>query len=201
MLFRSLTRRPPATVIGRRVVGEQIDTVMVDDGVGVRLVLDHLASLGHRRIAHVDGGIGAGSDSRRDAFLANARSLGLVPSVVEGDFTEAAGLASIDRLMSIAPRPTAVFAGNDLLAIGVMAGLQDRGLRVPEDVSVVGFDNTFVSALRHVALTSVDQPTRRLGEIAVGLLHERLHSGRVEPRHETIQPTLVRRTTTGPAPA
>jgi DNA-binding LacI/PurR family transcriptional regulator len=198
-VLRSATVRTPAAIIGRRVQGPMLDCVMVDDTVGVRLVLDHLRGLGHRRITHVDGGRGAGADRRRAAFVKAVEAAGLEADVVRGDFTEDAGVHAVELLLQRRRLPTAVFAANDLVALGVIAALEAAGRTVPDDVSVIGYDNTFVAGLRHIALTTIDQPRGEIGSTAVQMVHERLSGERAAPRHVWVAPTLVVRSTTAPA--
>jgi DNA-binding LacI/PurR family transcriptional regulator len=122
----------------------------------------------------------------------------LPPLVVEADFTEASGVAAAHELFGRRRGCTAVFAGNDLMALGALDVIAGRGWSVPGDVSLVGYDNTYVAALQHIALTTVDQHAARLGELAVSLLVERLERGRRHARHEVLSPTLVVRRTTAP---
>lgn len=196
-VIKADTTRTPAAVIGRRVQGPQLDSVMADDTIGTALVLEHLMALGHRHIVHLDGGRGAGADRRRAAFVAAVQRVGLgEPDVVHGDFTEEAGVRAVEKLLERPSLPTALFAANDLEALGAMAALEAAGLSVPDDVSVMGYDNTFVAGLRHVALTTIDQPRALIGRLAVQMVHERLTGARTAPRHEAIAPTLVVRQTT-----
>jgi len=196
--LRALTVRTPAVLIGRKVVGPNLDSVMIDDFLGVTLLVRHLLDLGHRRIAHIDGGRGAGADLRREAFVRLVDEAGLEPIVVNGEFTEDAGFRGVETLRRIGPMPTAIFAGNDMAAVGAMAALEAAGYAVPRDVSVIGFDNNFVAGLRHVSLTTVDQPRQLIGATAVRMIRERLEDGRTKARHELVAPTLVIRSTTAP---
>jgi DNA-binding LacI/PurR family transcriptional regulator len=120
--------------------------------------------------------------------------------VADGTFTETGGYRGARKLFKQKPTPTAIFAANDLNAIGALNALETMGLRVPEDISLVGYDNTPLAALRHVSLTSVHQPGKDLGRMAVDRLLERIHEGSPKPRHDVVAPSLVVRSTSGPPP-
>jgi DNA-binding LacI/PurR family transcriptional regulator len=190
----------PVALIARPSRWPSVDSVTNDDRAGARLAVDHLVSLGHRRIAHVDGGRGAGATARRQGFLDAMRDHGLAAKgrVVRGDYTEEGGAAGVDGLLASGRRPTAVFVANDLAAIGALHALERHGLAVPGDVSVVGYDTTSLAALGHIDLTTINQPRREIGATAVRLLLERLEGRRTRARHVVIPPDLVVRGTTAP---
>ena len=189
----------PVVLVTRATRSPLLDSVTNDDRAGARLAVEHLVALGHRDIAHIDGGRGAGAAARRSSYLATMRSHGLSEetTVVQGTFTEEGGANGVERLLARG-RPTAIFAANDLVAVGALHALQERALRVPQDVSLVGYDNSSLAALGHINLTTIDQPRRQLGATAVRLLLERLDRGRREARHLVVSPHLVVRGTTSP---
>jgi DNA-binding LacI/PurR family transcriptional regulator len=195
-------RELPIVVVGRTMRTPRVDTVVNDDRLGANLVVRHLVELGHRAIAHIDGGGGAGARPRRRGYEESMRALGLAAEirVLHGDFTDVAGVEAAQRLLDSGDMPTAVFAGNDLSAAGVLDRLEDAGLRIPEDVSLVGYDNTFLAALHHMSLTTVDQPREAMGRLAMTALLERIEGGRAEPVRHVVPPSLVVRRTSGPCP-
>ena len=122
----------------------------------------------------------------------------LQSNIVPGVFTEASGVDATEMALKQEAPFTAIFAGNDMSALGALDALDVAGRRVPDDVSLVGYDNTFVAALRHIGLTTVDQGRDQIGRLAVEMLIERVEGGRTSARHLTTTPTLVVRNTTAP---
>lgn len=194
-------KHTPLIVLGRQMRQSTIDWIMTDEGVGAHLAVAHLVELGHERIVHIDGGRGAGAAPRRAGYLTAMEDYGLAAAatVIPGEFTEAAGIAGVEQMLEIDALPTAIFAANDLVAAGALDRIEDEGLRVPEDISIVGFDNTFLAALHHMSLTTVDQPRFDMGRMAFELLLERI-AGRTQRVGRLLEPRLVARHTSGPAP-
>ena len=188
----------PVVVVGRRVRG--LDCVLTDEPTGARLAVEHLVGLGHTRIVHVDGGAGAGAAPRRAGYVRAMGEAGLEPQVIPGDFTEDAGVtaprASCSGAATCRPPcspPTTSWPR------GCWTRSRTTASRVPEDVSIVGYDNTFLAGLHRMSLTTIDQPRVQMGRLALELLLERV-DGRREPRLHLTEPTLVVRATSGPAP-
>ena len=196
------SRTVPVVLVSRAVQGEGIDSVTSDELAAAATAVDHLVSLGHRRIAHIDGGSGANAPIRRSGYEQAMRRNGLGEWVrtVSGDYTEAGGVQAVECLLGSGRPPTAVFAANDLSALGAMDALERAGLRVPEDVSLVGYDNTSLARLRKIDLTTIAQPRRAMGVAAAGLLLDRVDGGRRTPRHIVVGAWLVPGSTTAPPP-
>ena len=193
--------RTVATVaVGFSARSDAFDTIAGDERIGAALVVDHLVGLGHRRIAHIHAGNGAGARPRRAQYERAMLRHGLASHVrvVPGDFTRAGGIAGMQRLLRTKPFPTAVFVANDFAAMGALEVLDDAGVRVPEEMSIVGYDDVNEASHQRIALTTVEQPLLALGSGAVDLLLERLEEGRIEARHVVLPPRLVIRETAGP---
>jgi DNA-binding LacI/PurR family transcriptional regulator len=197
----AIGRSAPTVAVARPLRDAHVDSVTNDDAAGAKLAVRHLTDLGHRRIAHVDGGRGAGAAARRRGYVREMERLGLEPHVVPGEFTDAAGVRAAERLLDGDPLPTAVFAANDLVAAGALDRFEDSGLRVPRDISIIGYDNTFLAALHHMSLTTIDQPRPEIGRLALMTLVERIDGLRTDAVHHRVEPSLVVRGTTGPPPS
>ena len=189
----------PLVIVGRTVRGVDADSVLINEAHGTELVLDHLVGLGHKRIAHIDGGTGAGGPQRRAAYVRGMRSrrLGRHTLVIGGDFTEEAGVSAAAELLRRRELPTAVFAANDMVAVGLLGCFDRAGIDVPGQVSIVGYDNISIAHLAHVSLTTVDQPRTDMGRLALELLLDRIVNHRAN-EVRLIEPSLIVRSTTAP---
>ena len=194
----AIGRSAPTVAVARPVRAAHVDSVTNDDVAGAKLAVRHLTGLGHCRIAHIDGGRGAGAAARRRGYVREMARLGLEPHVVPGEFTDAAGVLAAERLLGGETLPTAVFAANDLVAAGALDRFEDAGLHIPGDISIIGYDNTFLAALHHMSLTTIDQPRPEIGRLALLTLVERIDGMRSEAVHHRVEPSLVVRGTTGP---
>jgi DNA-binding LacI/PurR family transcriptional regulator len=175
-----------------------IDVVRADDRQGIADAVDHLVSLGHRRIAHVDGGPGRIAEERRRAYRDAVARSGIACVVLSGGVTEQDGAGGLDALAADA-EITAIVAFNDRTAAGVIDRLERRGVEVPADMSVTGFDDSLLARHSRIDLTTVSQGHLEQARLAVQLALERLEAGRTE-RREIVLPThMVVRSSTGPA--
>jgi LacI family transcriptional regulator len=194
----------PLVFINQQYAGVETDYVGVDNSKGVDEACKHLWSLGHRRIGFVRGR--EGSTAAHDRLECFKRSIVSLSGkfddsyVVPGDYTYESGVFSAKRLLSREDRPTALIAANDLSALGAMAAAEALGLQIPTDVSIVGIDDIFVSALSRISLTSVNQPKWELGAAAARMLLERIAEGRKERKEVVLESRLVKRGSSGPAP-
>lgn len=195
-----VTRVPMAVVMSGDVPNDRIASVEMDQELGARLAVRHLVGLGHREVAHLSGNLATwDARARVEGWERElAATPGVAGQLLEGDFTAASGyqlaLALADRPEG---PPAAVFAGNDQMAMGVLAAFAERGVRVPDDVSLVGFDDQVGSDYLVPALTTLRQDFHALGTNAVeGLLA--LLRGE-PPHHRLLAPELVvRRSTAAP---
>ncbi len=194
-----LAGRVPLVLVGGARTRPTLDVVRSSDDRGSGLVVDHLVALGHRRLAHVDGGSTLPSTERRRGFRRALSRHGLAEvAVLAGGDDEAAGGHAAERLLDTDALPTAVSAYNDQVAVGLVERFGRAGVRVPADVSVTGYDDTAVAALLAIDLTSVDQdaPAQAVGAVAAAV--ERLDGGRTEPVERVFEPRLAVRGSTAP---
>lgn len=195
-----VAKRVPVVEIGQRTNAAGTDSVRTDAVSGVRQAVDHLVSLGHRRIAHVYGGDLPSAPERRAGYLEGMREHGLEAYVdlVPGAYTEEAGARAATALLARKRLPTAVVCCNDQSARGLMETLLRAGRSVPGDVSVVGYDDSRAARLSFLRLTSVRQDVNRIAELTLGAVAERLEEGRTESTHVVLPTTLTVRDSTAP---
>jgi DNA-binding LacI/PurR family transcriptional regulator len=198
--LNALGQELPVVVIGRRIPSAAVDVVRAADDQGVVQAVDHLAALGHREIAFVDGGKGTIASDRRRGYRRAMRRHGFAGHmrIIPGDHTEEAGIRAAAALLAGRTLPTAVMTSNDRCAVGLLDALVRLGMEVPGSMSVVGYDDSMLAQLAHVDLTTVSQDAHQQAEQAVALAVERLESGRTAPREVVLTPHLVLRSTTAP---
>jgi DNA-binding LacI/PurR family transcriptional regulator len=180
-----------------------VDVLANDNHLGGTLAVRHLVSLGHRRIAHISGLPSSAGLLRLDAYRDSMRLAGLGGQVVveAGDMTEEGGYRAAMRLLSLSERPTAIFAANDLSCVGALSAAAALGVRVPGELSLVGFDNSSLARLRALWLTSVDGAAYAMGEKAARMLLARIEHPDAPREVVLMPPRLEVRGSSGPAPA
>ncbi len=193
-VIREISKRCPIITIDRLVEGLDLPGVTVDNEMGGRLAARHLLELGHSRIACISGPAGASTArARLRGFRAVLAKAGYEPTVIRGGFLANDGVRAATEFLALKERPTAVFAANDLCAMGFIHALEHHKVHVPDDVSVVGFDDLVFAAYLRPSLTSVHQPARRLGSLAVELALDS-RAGRASP--VKLRPRLIGREST-----
>lgn len=193
----------PVVTVNRSCEALGADQVGVDGAGGIRAAVQYLAQLGHRRIAFVKGVAGSPSaDERYVAYTKALRAHKLAADaalVVQGDYSMESGSIAVRELWARGAAPTAIVAANDLMAIGALGALKELGADVPRDVSVIGFDDIFLSNHPLVRLTTVHYSKREIGANAARLLLRRIDGERGDgPRSVTLDTSLVVRGTTAP---
>lgn len=191
----------PLVLLGRHDRSLGYDTVTDDDTAGAHMVMDHLLDRGHRRIAHltIDPPTDLSPQALRlVAYRERMKQAGLEPQLAFTQVAEHDAYHTARLLLEQTSPPTAIFAGNDTLAIGVLRAVADLGWG-PEDVAVVGYDDIDLAEHPLISLTSVDQFGLEMGSIAIDLLMQRIRDGRTEAVHHRCQPELRVRNSSGPA--
>ncbi len=193
--LREFLPRCPIVLVDRLLDGLDLPSVTVDNTLGGRLATEHLLDLGHTGIACVSGPPDASTArDRLHGYALAMEERSLEPVIVPGGFTTEDGARAARAFLRLSRRPTAVAAANDLAALAFIRELEAHGVRVPEDVSVVGFDDLVFAAYSRPALTTVHQPARRMGSEAVRVA---LDPGGVgTPQHVRLRPRLVVREST-----
>jgi len=189
---------PTVTVTRDDIHVPRMDMVCNDDVAGARLAVDHLVSLGHRRIVCLSGGDNPVSHSRAQGYSEAMADHGLsdYAQIVSGGLSDTAGYSAGTRALELSP--TAFFVANDIGAMGAIAAVEEAGLDVPGDVSVIGYDGIRLAGLRSVNLTTVAQPLGELGRLAAQRLLERLEDPARDAQHDQVASKLIVRGTTGP---
>lgn len=204
------THRMPAVILDRRLRTPQADEVRCDSEAGAYQLVSHLTGLGHRRIAVLTGrktvstSVDRVAGYRRalaDADVAPDESLVLYAELNYGGFNQADGYRMAQQVLALSPRPTAIFAANNFIAFGAIRAVREAGLRVPEDISVVAFDDLPGEWVMDPFLTVVAQPAYEIGRRAAVLILDRLERAeQMEPRSVVLPAELRVRRSSGPPP-
>jgi LacI family transcriptional regulator len=201
-LRSSLAACPAVVLLNCAAQTADFDAIKIDNVGGASAMTRHLLSLGHRRIAFIAGAAGnVDAEERRRGYRLALKSARIAhdPTLeVAGEFTESGGFRAAQELLATRPRPTAIFAANDSMAIGALSALREVGVGVPEEVSVAGFDDIPIARYTSPPLTSVHVPIIELGERATTRLVAALASDRPRRRQcETLATELVVRQSCG----
>jgi DNA-binding LacI/PurR family transcriptional regulator len=197
---RALKAGVPLVALWRRPGGHEATFVGMDDALGMRLAVEHLWSLGHRRIGLLRAHVASSpSEARQNAFHGFLAEHSAEPGPVIGaEISIEGGRDAARQLLNLPQPPTAIIATSDLMALGTTIALMERSMTVPADMSVVGFEDTFVAALPQIQLTTVSVPRRALGVNAAELLLERIADPAQPIRNLVLQPGFQVRGTTSP---
>jgi LacI family transcriptional regulator len=185
----------PVVILDRRVPAENVDVVRCDSEGGACELINLLISLGHRQIAVLSGPRGVSTAEDRVAGYCQAMHAAAIPVdenyIFFGEFNQEGGYEMTRRALNLYPRPTALFAANNFIAIGAMKALQDVGLDVPEDIALVGFDDLPPAMVSFPFFTVVSQPAYEMGRRATLLLLERLANPESGAFQEMVLPTQI----------
>jgi DNA-binding LacI/PurR family transcriptional regulator len=204
-LQQLLKNNRPVVALCRGRINAPIPTINCDNEAGIDMLLDHLYSLGHRRFAFLDGGWLGDIRERRDAFMNYfpKRNLKLATSLIQAESNSfQGGFDAMHSLLSLSPHPTAVLVSDDQMAMGAMRSALEAGLRIPQDVTITGFDGIEMAMYTYPALTTVRQPIEEMGRRTIQTVLNQI-DGKQIPADEMfveIKPELILRESTGPAP-
>jgi LacI family transcriptional regulator len=175
--------------------------VMVDEQYGTRLAVEHLIHLGHRKIAHITGPKGWDATNDRLTYFRETMTRAGLPLdealIREGDWEIEGGYAAAQALLTVPERPTAIFAANDSIAVGTMYAIQEAGLRVPDDISVIGYDNLPSATIIRPKLSTVTMPCYDMGQTGAKLLIRQLANHALPDEQIKVRGELIIRDTTG----
>ena len=196
----SIGEQLPVAVVGRRMPTDSVDVVVADSRTGARLAVDHLVDLGHQRIAHIDATLTKDEPQCRAGYLAGVEAHGLAPIVVAGSLQQGGGEAAARELLDGDGLPTAIFAASDLSVLGAREVILAAGIAVPDQISLIGYNDTPYARLRGIELTSVREPSEAMGIYASEVVAHRIVDPSEPPDHWVAEPELVVRNSTRPPP-
>ena len=195
-------RRMPLAVVDRDLPDAAVDSVLTDNAQGGWLATHHLVELGHHRIGCITGPSDITPSAERITGYRQALDENGIPVdkalIVRGDFQYDSGYQAASQLLQMDDPPTAIFACNDLMAIGVMSAALKLGLHIPADLSVIGFDDVRLASFANPPLTTIVQPKYEIGVIATTMLLERMHDLEMPARRRVFETNLLLRQSTAP---
>jgi LacI family transcriptional regulator len=184
----------PLVMVDRGFNALDVDSVSVDNVKGALLAVDHLIREGHTRIAFIQGLPGTYANETRLQGYRQALSDAAIPIddglIVGDDFRSLNGYLETNHLMKLSDPPTAIFAAGDLIALGALEACREQGVKIPDDLSLVTFDDPVFTSYLSPALTAVEQPIIKMAEMAVALLFHRIRNPKDEPRKILLEPKL-----------
>jgi DNA-binding LacI/PurR family transcriptional regulator len=191
----------PVVAFDRAVNDPRADTVIADNLAGARIAVELFADHGHERITFVSGLSRVESGAERlDGYELSMRARGFQPHIAQGDFRVDAAQEAVAAALVSPERPSALIVGNNLMTIGALRAIRDAGLRIPEDVAIVAFDDPLWAGFIDPPLTTLAQPVRRMAAEAMELLLERVGGSRTEPRRTVHTFELRVRSSCGTGP-
>lgn len=194
-------RKVPVVIVDRQIPDVSVDSVLSDNACGGWLATSHLIKLGHRRIGCIMGPSDLTPSAERvNGYRKALKNIGVVIDetlILKGNFDYQSGYQMARKLLQLRDTPSAIFACNDLMAVGVICAASEIGLEVPRDVSVVGFDDVSLASFTHPPLTTIAQPKYEMGVLATEMLIQRILSSEIPLRNELLDTKLVIRKSTG----
>ena len=196
----AIGRQLPVAVVGRRMPADLLDVVVAERRTGARLAVEHLIELGHRRIAHIDATPAIDEPQCRAGYLAAMEHHGLDPVLAAGRLQQEGGEAAARQLLDQGDLPTAIFAASDLSAIGAREVILEAGISIPDQVSLIGYDDSLFARLRGIELTSIREPSEAMGIYASEVVINRILDPSQPPDEWVAEPELVVRSSTRARP-
>jgi DNA-binding LacI/PurR family transcriptional regulator len=195
----------PTVLINNQHPGEFVHSVMIDNVSASLHATEHLLQLGHKRIAYIGDQYGFQSDTERFAGYRRALEIADMPFLPEliahGNGNAEGGMHAMQKLLEAVDPPTAVFCYNDMSALGALKAIRTKGMRVPEDISVVGFDDLFIASYTNPALTTISQPMKQMGSTAMEILLKLFNGGSSQNNIKVQGQLIVRESTAAPRSA
>ncbi len=195
MLNANLPKNLPVVLLNCRIQDDVFDSINIDNVGGTRQMMRHLLEHGHKQIAIIKG-----TDNNLDAeerlagYYQALRDAGLSPSedmIIRGNFSDESGYEAARRILTLAPRPRAIFASNDAMAIGALSALREMGVPVPQEIALVGFDDVPIARYLSPALTSVHVPISDLGAMAINKLLQVIRKKNDDRHEHVLLPTTL----------